>query len=267
MNFKFQWAVDLLYCVLLKYNFLNLYFRSSRIKDQSQRNPDEVSSENEDQSNADGTGSEKTSKLKIRTRTSSRNSPALLDSPKVVCDVSEDNPTKIKIHIETKSPEKAPLTSPVIANKTDDVIGVLTSNEESNKMKDTEGNDKGQEEPDNKNKDDTAKVEEVVEKVQETLVTSSEAEGEKIVSGEDKIAEQLPLVNEEKTNEDGIGKEQEENAVVVDTSEIVIESVETTEIATLEVVGDAGIDESKSDGVINKEPIRRSSSSHSLSPR
>ncbi|XP_039280865.1 apoptotic chromatin condensation inducer in the nucleus isoform X2 [Nilaparvata lugens] len=74
-------------------------------RDSSQKGTEE-SSDCDDHSQSEG--SESKSRHRTRTRTVSQSSPTLQDSPKVVCDVSDEKPTKIKIHIGSKSPVATP---------------------------------------------------------------------------------------------------------------------------------------------------------------
>ncbi|XP_075212118.1 apoptotic chromatin condensation inducer acinus isoform X2 [Lycorma delicatula] len=234
--------------------------RSSRIKDLNQKGPDDCSTDDtEDQSNIDG---EKTSKHKIRARTSSRNSPALLDSPKVVCDVSEDNPTRIKIHIENKSPEKIPLTSPVLSNKDKtEETGVTESSKtlETESASNVEIIDKEKEtvEESNKDRSESEKKEELKdnkepeEKLHENLAET------KVELGERPNTKVHPEHN----------AEQEQDSTVLKIPEIITENnVEISKIST-EVTEDKENNEISSDKPTDVEPVQRSSSSLSPSSR
>lgn len=217
----------------------------------SQKNPEDASSENEDTTTAVDS-SEKSSKLKIRTRTSSRNSPALLDSPKVVCDVSEDNPTRIKIHIENKSPEKVPLTSPVLSNK--------ETTEETIEKDIKENQSIG-----NKN-EATESIKDDDDKSQPSLIENNE----KIVKldepdenfAQEEVLKSLPNNEEEKETNVPSSKLEQDGSIVITEELAVSENVE-------EVVQEVIVDDNEKQACNNDDyqPTQHTSSSRSPSPQ
>lgn len=235
------------FIIIHYYHFFNFIFRSSRLNQKG--GPDECSTDDtEDQPNPD---SEKSSKHKIRTRTSSRNSPALLDSPKVVCDVSEDNPTRIKIHIGNKSPDKAPPVSPVLPSKEKPGETEAAVSCSQVVVKETISDvDVGNEE---KEIDEEKKIEEKVEQEENPVDKIAEVNATKETS-----EEQLP-------NSELNAEHEQDSTIVLETSEIITESNNEVPETTVEV--EKGNDETPLNKAAKDEPVQRSNSSHSPSPR
>ncbi|RZF42177.1 hypothetical protein LSTR_LSTR004326 [Laodelphax striatellus] len=135
--------------------------------DPSQKGTEE-SSDCDEHSQSEGSETTK-SRHRTRTRTVSQSSPTLQDSPKVVCDVSEEKPTKIKIHLGNRSPEKTLTPTPVIQTTDENDVTV-------------------------------AMVEQVVE--EEVVVASEEAEEQTIVELTEEVTTQETEQDTQQTADD-----------------------------------------------------------------